>query len=207
VPIGTTPMADCVSLAHRAGQRIWSELRIPVYYYAAAALRPDREKLEDVRRGQFEGIREAALRDPCRTPDVGGPGLHPTAGAVIVGARKVLIAYNINLRTEDLALAKQIARTVRASNGGLPGVKALGLPLPSHGLVQVSLNITDHELSPLHTVYAAVERLADAHGVEIAESELIGLLPRNAIETAAAAFLKLRDFNSLRVIENRLDSV
>lgn len=207
VPLTEVTMQDCVYLAHWAGRRIWAELRVPVYFYGSAALRLDREKLEDVRRGQFEALREAALHDDRRSPDVGGPALHPTAGAVLVGARKVLIAYNINLRSQDLFLAKQIAKAVRASSGGFPGVKALGLPLPSRGLVQVSMNITDHDLTPLHTVYSAVERLAAAQGVQIEESELIGLMPRTALEAAAAAFLKLRDFAPLRVIENRMDSV
>lgn len=205
VPLGEMPLNECVPLAHQAGNRIWKEVAIPVYFYGAAALSPDREKLENVRRGQFEGLRDAAVTEELSRPDIGGPGLHPTAGAVIVGARKVLIAYNINLRTEDLQLAKDIAAAVRASSGGLPGVKALGLPLRSRRLVQVSMNITDYEMTPLHTVYSAVERLAAAQGVEIEESELIGLMPRQALEVAAAAFLKMRDFKSERVIESRIE--
>ncbi len=205
VPLGQTSMMDCVSLARRAGERIWKELGIPVYFYAAAAIRPDRVKLEDVRRAQFEGLRQAVLTDAGRRPDLGGPELHPSAGAVIVGARKVLIAFNINLQSQDLSLARQIAAAVRASGGGLPGVKALGLPLQSRGLVQVSINITDHDLTPLHTVYLAVKRLADANGVEIEESELIGLMPRRALEVAAAAFLRLRGFRSQHVIENSIE--
>jgi glutamate formiminotransferase len=205
VPLGEITMSHCVQLARQAGERIWTELGIPVYFYGAAAARPDREKLEDVRRGQFEGLRATVLMDEERGPDIGGPGLHPTAGAVIVGARKVLIAYNINLRSEDLQLAKRIAKTIRASSGGLPGVKALGLPLQSRGLVQVSMNITDYELTPVHIVYSAVERLAAAHGVEVEESELIGLMPREALEMAAAAFLKMREFKSQQIIENRIE--
>lgn len=205
VPLGQMTVADCVPLAREAGERIWRELGIPVYFYGAAAARPDRRNLEDVRRGQFEGLREDCVIDEMKRPDIGGPGLHPTAGAVIVGARKVLIAYNINLRTEDLGIAKQIAKAIRASNGGLPGVKALGLPLASRGLVQVSMNITDYELTSVHEVYSTVERLAATHGVEIEESELIGLIPRQAIETAAADFLKLRGFRSQRVIENAIE--
>jgi glutamate formiminotransferase len=205
VPLGAVTLSECVRLARLAGKRIWTELGVPVYFYGAAAMRPDREKLEDVRRGQFEGLRTAVLTDVYCRPDVGGPALHPTAGAVIVGARKVLIAYNINLRSNDLQLAKKIAKAVRASSGGLPGVKALGLPLQSRGFVQVSMNITDYKLTPLHTAYSTVERLAAAHGVEIEESELIGLMPRQALETAAAAFLKMRDFKSQQVIENRIE--
>lgn len=205
VPLGEMTLADCVPLAHQAGERIWKELGIPVYFYAAAALLADREKLEDVRRGQFEGLRDAAIADERKRPDLGGPTLHPTAGAVIVGARKVLIAYNINLRSQNLLLAKDIAKAIRASSGGLPGIKALGLALQSRGLVQVSVNITDYELTPVHTVYCAVERLAAAHGVGLEESELIGLMPRRALEMAAAALLKMRDFNSQQVIENMIE--
>ena len=207
VPLGETTMEDCIRLAHRAGHRIWNELRIPVYFYQAAALRPDRVQLEDVRRGQFEGLLDCAFRDPVKAPDIGGPALHPTAGAVVVGARKFLIAYNINLKTADLAIAKSIAARIRSSGGGLPAVKALGLPLSSRGLVQVSMNLTDFEQTPVHAVYAEVHRLAATFDVEIAESELIGLMPRQALEMAFAHLLKLRDFDSQRVVENRLDEL
>jgi glutamate formiminotransferase len=205
VPLGGMAVADCVPLAHEAGRRIWNEVRIPVYFYGEAAIRPDRRNLEDVRRGQFEGLRETVAADEMKRPDIGGPQLHSTAGAVIVGARKVLIAYNINLRTQNVAIAKDIAKTIRASSGGLPGIKALGLPLASRGLVQVSTNITDYELTSVFTVYSAVERLAAAHGIEIEESELIGLIPRKALEATAAEFLKLSGFRPQRVIENAME--
>ena len=207
VPLGDASMEDCIALAHRAGQRIWKELGIPVYFYEAAALRPDRIRLEDVRRGQFEGLQESLAADPAKRPDVGGPALHPTAGAVIVGARKILIAFNINLRTTDLAIAKSIAKCIRSSSGGFPAVKALGLPLASRDLVQVSMNLTDFERTPVHVVYAEVARLAEAHGVEIEESELIGLMPKKAIEMAAAGLLKISEFDSQRVIENRVQAL
>jgi glutamate formiminotransferase len=204
VPLGETSLADCVALAHRAGERIWRELHIPVYFYEAAALRPDRIPLEKVRRGQFEVLRELVLIDETRAPDLGGPGLHPTAGAVIVGARPILIAYNINLQTTNLAIAKSIARAIRTSNGGLACVKALGLPLASRGQVQVSMNLTDFHITPPHIVFAEVCRLAAAAGVAVAESELIGLIPRQAVEMAFAHFLRLPDFQSSSVIENRV---
>ncbi|MFL6464901.1 MAG: glutamate formimidoyltransferase [Bryobacteraceae bacterium] len=207
VPLAGTSLEDCVELARWAGQRIWKELGIPVYFYEAAALRPDRVKLEDVRRGQFEGLRTATLTDAAKAPDIGGPGLHPTAGAVIVGARKFLIAYNINLRTPDLEIAKAIAKRIRASNGGLPTVKALGVALPSRGTVQVSMNLTDFEQTPVHVVFLEVMRLAAEYGVEVEESELIGLMPRKALEMAAANLLKLSGFDSSRVIENRLELI
>ncbi len=196
VPLGETTLADCVALAHRAGERIWRELQIPVYFYEAAALHPDRKLLEKVRQGEFEA--------QTKLPDLGGPKLHPTAGAVIVGARPILIAYNINLATQDLPLAKKIARTIRTSNGGLPCVKALGLPLESRGQVQVSMNLTDFHITPPHVVFAEVTRLAAEAGVSVAESELIGLIPRKAVEFGFANALKLADFHSDRIIENNL---
>ncbi len=205
VPLGQVTLEECAALAHRAGRRIWNELGIPVYFYEAAAMRPDRIKLEHIRRGQFEGLREAVLSDESKRPDVGGPELHATAGAVIVGARKVLIAFNINLRTTNLEIAQSIARRIRASSGGLPGVKALGLPLLSRDLVQVSMNITDFHLAPLHVVYMEVARLATSYDIEIEESEVIGLMPGEALEAAAAGFLKLSAFDSQRVIENRIE--
>jgi glutamate formiminotransferase len=207
VPLNDSTLEDCVDLARRVGQRIWSELGIPVYFYAAAATRPDRIKLEDVRRGQFEGLSDALLTSEEKRPDVGGPLLHPTAGAVIVGARKVLIAFNINLKTADLAVAQSIAKKIRASNGGLPGVKALGLPLNSRKLVQVSMNITDYEQTPLHVVYLEVARLAAWQGIEIQESELIGLMPGRALEMAAAGMLRLSGFDSQQVIEHRIETM
>jgi glutamate formiminotransferase len=204
VPLGSATLEDCAILAQLAGRRIHQELGIPVYFYGAAALRPDRIALEQIRRGQFEGLREAVLSDPTKTPDLGGPGLHATAGAVIVGARKILIAYNINLKTTDLDLAKRIARRVRASSGGLPAVKALGLPLVSRNLVQVSMNLTDFEQTPLHVVCEEVSRLAGAEGVEIEDSELIGLLPERAMEAAFAHFVKMPNFSLRKVIETQI---
>lgn len=207
VPLRRPDMQKCVELAHAAGQRIWAELRIPVYFYETAALRADRRKLEDVRRGQFEGLRELAPVDPQKAPDVGGPALHPTAGAVIAGARKILIAYNINLQSNDLELARAIARKVRERDGGFAGVKALGVALPSRNLVQVSMNVTDHEATPLDVIYLEVERLAAAHGVTVAESEIIGLPPRSALERAAAGFLRWQEYAADRVLENRIEMV
>jgi glutamate formiminotransferase len=204
VPLDGATLDDCVELAHRAGERIWRELRIPVYFYQAAARRPERVRLEDVRRGEFEGLREQILLDQSKTPDVGDRALHPTAGAVIVGARKILIAYNINLKTDNLAIAKEIARTIRASSGGLPAVKALGLRLESRGLVQVSMNLTDFEQTPMHVVFDEVSRLAARHGVAVEESEVIGLLPRQAVDMAFAHCLKLPLFNASYTIEGRI---
>ena len=207
VPLEDATLELCAAVAREAGSRIWNELGIPVYFYQAAAVRPDRVQLENVRRGQFEYLRKAVLLDETKQPDLGGPFLHPTAGAVIAGARKLLIAYNINLNTPDLQVAKFIAKRIRASSGGFPAVKALGLPLESRRLVQVSTNLTDFEITPPHVVYAEVCRLAASRGVQIAESELIGLIPRRALELTAADSLKLSNFDSQCVVENRIQTL
>ena len=207
VPLGDTPLSACVAIARRAGERIWCEAGVPVYFYEAAARQPDRMRLEDVRRGEFEGLREAVVLDETRHPDLGGPTLHPTAGAVVVGARKFLIAFNVNLHTADLSVAKDIARAIRTSSGGFPAVKALGFALPSRGQVQVSMNLTDFDQTPVDVVYQAVARHAAERGVEVACSELIGLIPRRALEQAAAGLLKLTGFDSQRVIETRLETL
>jgi glutamate formiminotransferase len=204
VPLGSTPMEVCIDLAHRAGRRIESEWGLPVYFYESAALRPSRIRLEEIRRGQFEGLVEEVLINEERQPDLGGPGLHPTAGAVAIGARKLLVAFNINLHSTDLAIAKNIARQIRESGGGFPAVKALGLALPTRGIVQVSVNLTDYAQTSLFTVFDTVSRLAGAQGVTILESELIGLMPRKALEEAASGFLKLPNFSEDRIVESRL---
>jgi glutamate formiminotransferase len=199
VPLIGVTLDDCVEIAHRVGEQVWKRLHVPVYFYEAAALRPERRMLENSRRGGFES--------PNLIPDLGGPALHPSAGASIIGARKILIAFNINLATEDLAIARAIAKKIRASSGGMPFVKALGLPLAARGLVQVSMNLTDFEQTPLHAVFEAVAREAALYGVEIAGSEIIGLLPKKALEDAAAHFLKCENFESGLVLENRLHSL
>jgi glutamate formiminotransferase len=196
VPLEGVTLAECVAIAHRVGEEVWKRLHVPVYFYEAAAMSPDRRLLENCRRGGFENPRIA--------PDVGGPELHPSAGACLIGARKILIAFNINLNTSDLGIAKEIARKIRTSSGGMPFVKALGLPLAARGLVQVSMNLTDFEQTPVHQVFDAVRREAAARGVEIAGSEIIGLVPKKAIEDAAAHYLKSENFESRLVLENRL---
>ena len=204
VPLRGSSLEACVELAHRAGARIQPELGLPVYFYGAAALRPERRALENVRRGGFEGLLEATLADSAKAPDLGGPALHGTAGAVLIGARKILIAFNINLRSNDLELARSIARLIRASNGGFPAVKALGLALMSRNRVQVSMNLTDYEETPLHRVYAEVARLAADAGVVIEETEIIGLLPRAAYEGAMNHGVKLPADAFDRILEERL---
>lgn len=204
VPIQGITLDQCAILAHQLGQRIWTELQIPIYFYEAAALRPERKRLEVVRQGSFETLRQAVFTDPARHPDLGGPALHPTAGATIVGARKYLLAYNINLQTADLAIAKQIARRIRASSGGLPHVKAMGVMLHSRGMAQVSMNLTDFEITPLHTVFAAVQHEASKLGVAIAGSEIIGLMPAAALAQTAAHFLSCENYRDSAILENRL---
>ncbi len=196
VPLEGMTLDDCVAIARKTGEEVWKRLHVPVYFYEAAALSPDRRLLENCRRGGFENPRIA--------PDVGGPALHPSAGACIIGARKILIAFNINLKTDDVQVARDIARKIRTSSGGMPFVKALGLPLADRGLVQVSMNLTDFEQTPLHAVFDAVKREAGARGVEIAGSEIIGLIPKKALEDAASHYLQCENFESGLVLENRL---
>jgi glutamate formiminotransferase len=207
VPVRGVSLADCALLAHRVGEAIWTSLGVPVYFYEAASRQAGRDRLENVRRGGFEGIREAVLHDSSRRPDIGGPELHPTAGACIVGARKFLIAFNVNLATSDVAIARQIARTVRESSGGMRYVKALGLTLVSRNQVQVSMNLTDFEQTPLHIVVDTVRREAGKLGVAVAGTEIIGLLPRAAIENAAAYYMQLENFASDLVLENRIETL
>jgi len=205
IPIEGVTLQDCVALAKQAAQEIWERYRIPVYLYEAAAERADRKNLEDIRRGQFEGLREELPHNPDRAPDVGESRLHPTAGATVVGARKFLIAYNINLNSPDVGIAKAIARKIRFSSGGLPGVKAMGVDLRARHLAQVSMNLTDFETTPVHRVFEAVKREAEGYGVGIAGSEIIGLIPRRAIEMTADYFLKIENFSPALVFENRLE--
>ena len=204
IPIEGCTIEDCVALARRVGREIWERYRIPVYFYESAATRPDRVNLENVRKGQFEGLREEALRDPDRAPDVGEPRLHPTAGATAVGARKFLIAYNINLNTHDVAVAKKIAKAIRFSSGGLRYVKAMGLDLKARGLAQVSINLTDFEQTPLHRVFEMVKGEAEFNGCAIVGSEIVGLIPRKALELTAEFYLQLENFSPALVLENRL---
>ena len=204
VPIEGVTMGDCAALAHQTGRQIWDIYRIPVYFYEAAALRPERAALEQVRKGPLEELRRDALRIAGRAPDIGGPELHSTAGAVAVGARKFLIAYNINLDTPDAAIARKIARAVRTSGGGLPAVKALGIALASRGITQVSMNLTDFEQTSLQQVYEAVRRETRRHGCSIAGSEIAGLVPQKALDTGAEYFRSLGQFSQAQVLENRL---
>jgi glutamate formiminotransferase/formiminotetrahydrofolate cyclodeaminase len=204
VPVEGVTMDDCVRIAGRVAEQIWRRFQVPVYLYEAAARRPDRVNLENIRRGQFEGLREEVAINPDRAPDVGEPRLHPTAGAVVVGARKYLIAYNINLGTPDVAVAKRIARAIRYSSGGFRYVKAMGVPLTSRNLAQVSMNLTDFEQTPLHRVFETVRTEAERAGVAVVGSEIVGLIPKKALEMAAESYLRAENFRPSLVLENRL---
>ncbi len=205
IPVSRASLAECAVLARQAGLLIWRRYGVPVYFYGAAAARPDRVQLEDVRRGQFEGLRDAALRDAARRPDIGGPELHVTAGASAVGARSFLIAYNIHLKQPDIAAARAIARDIRAANGGLHGVKAIGVL--ANGRAQVSMNITDFQLTPMHHVYSTAQHLAQRHGVLIDDAELIGLIPEAAYEPDSEWVRQITGFDpETKVLERRLHS-
>ncbi|HEY3579254.1 MAG TPA: glutamate formimidoyltransferase [Pyrinomonadaceae bacterium] len=204
VPIHGVTMDDCVRLAHEAGQRIARELSIPVYYYERAALRPDRVNLEDVRRGALELLREQISTNPERAPDEGLPVVHETAGAIAVGARPFLIAFNVVLRSDDIAIARRIAKTIRTRGGGLPFVKALGFRLATRNCVQVSLNLVNYEVTGMKAAYDAIKREAEAMGVEIDNAEIVGLVPRAALDREAEYFSKLENFTDSKILEHQI---
>ena len=204
VPIAGVTMEDCVALARAVGKRIADDLHVPVYLYEAAASRPDRRALPDVRRGEYEGLKAEIETNPDRKPDFGPARLHPTAGACIVGARPVLIAWNVNLRTPDVGVAKRIARAIRESDGGLPAVRAKGFALSERGLVQVSMNMVDYRRTSLVQAFEAILALAEKEGVEIAESEVVGLVPLDALVDGATQYFKLARFHRDQILETRL---
>jgi glutamate formiminotransferase len=204
VPLGNTPMEEAIRAARSLGERVASELEIPVYFYEEAALRPERRNLESVRRKGFEELRDVIETAEDRAPDLGPRCVHPSAGAIIVGARGPLIAYNIYLNTSDVRIAKAIARTVRHSSGGLRFVKALGLEIPARGQVQVSMNLTDYHRSALHTVFNLVRAQAESYGVSISDSEVVGLIPLEALVDAARFALRLHTFDNDQILEMRV---
>ena len=205
IPIEGVTLEDCVAIARKVGEEIWRRFQIPVYLYEAAATTPERQNLENIRRGQFEGIRDEIATNPARKPDFGDPRVHPTAGATVVGARKFLIAYNVYLNTPDVEIAKKVAKSIRFSNGGLRYVKGMGIPV--RGLAQVSMNLTDFEQTPIARVFEYVKREAARYGVMPAFSEIVGLIPKKALEDAAEWFLQVENFDSSLILENRLAAV
>jgi glutamate formiminotransferase len=207
IPISGATLEDCVRIAEWVAEQAWRRFKIPTYLYEAAARQPERRNLENIRRGQFEGLREEVRTNPKRHPDFGEAALHPTAGATVVGARRFLIAYNINLNTPEVSLAKAIAKKIRASSGGFPCVKAMGVELKSRHLAQVSMNLTDFETTSIATVFDAVRREAAAQGVEVLGSEIVGLVPRKALEGTAVQYLKVENYHPQLVFENRLEQI
>ncbi len=205
IPIEGVTIEDCVAMAQHAGAEIWKRYQVPVYLYEAAATSAERQNLEYIRRGQFEGIRAEIATNPARLPDFGEASLHATAGAVVVGARKALIAYNVFLNTPDVEIAKKIAKAVRFSSGGLRFVKGAGFLV--RGMAQVSMNLTDFEQTPVHRVFELVKREAARHGVIPISSEIVGLIPKKALESAAEWFLQVENFDSSMILENRLNLV
>jgi glutamate formiminotransferase len=205
IPIEGVSIEDCVAMARQTGEQIWKRYQIPVYLYEAAAASAERQNLENIRRGQFEGIREEIATNPARKPDFGEARLHPTAGAVVVGARKFLIAYNIFLNTSDVDIAKKLAKAVRFSTGGLRFVKAAGFLV--RGQAQVSMNLTDFEQTPMHRVFEMVRSEARRYGMTPTSSEIVGLVPKKALEQVAEWFLQVENFDSSLVLENRLSAV
>jgi glutamate formiminotransferase / formiminotetrahydrofolate cyclodeaminase len=205
IPIEGVTVEDCVAMARHVGEQIWKRYQIPVYLYEAAATTPERQNLENIRRGQFEGIRAEIATNPARKPDFGDPRVHPTAGATVVGARKFLIAYNVFLNTPDVEIAKKVAKAVRFSSGGMRFVKGAGFLV--RGLAQVSMNLTDFEQTPIHRVFELVKREASRYGVMPVSSEIVGLIPKKALEQAAEWFLQVENFDSSLILENRLAAV
>ncbi len=201
VPIQGVTMADCIQIAEQVGKRIGEELNIPVYLYAKAARRPERVRLPTVRKGEYEGLKKAIKSDPAREPDFGPGELHPSAGAVAVGARPALIAYNVNLDTKDVKIARSIARRIRESSGGFPHVQAKGITMGDTGLAQVTMNLLDYRTTSIEDVFSKIQEEAERKGVGIADSEIIGLIPLDALLDVAFARLKLEGFSRNRILD------
>lgn len=205
VPVANVTMEECVALAKRLGKKVGEELKIPVYLYEAAATRPDRVNLADVRKGEYEGLKREIAK-PERSPDFGDPVIHPTAGAMVVGARKFLIAFNVNLDSKDIQIAKDIARLVREKDGGFPAVKALGFDIADKGYVQVSMNLCDFEKTNMDRVFRKIKEEAGKRGVKVLGSEIYGMIPKAALEGINLEELQLIDFKKDQILENRIQS-
>ncbi len=203
IPISGVTMEECVELARELGRRIAEELEIPVYLYEEAATRPERRNLAAIRKGGYEGLREEITR-PERHPDFGEPRMHPTAGATVVGARPPLIAFNINLNTSDVRIAKRIAKAIRGSSGGFRDVKALGITIEERELAQVTINMCNYKTAPLYRVFEVVKAEAARYGVDIIGSEIVGLVPVDALIDVVEYYLRLEDFQKDQVLEKRL---
>ena len=202
IPVSDITMEECVTLAHELGERVAKELNIPVYFYESAAKRPHMKALPDIRKGNYEGLKEV-INTPERAPDI-GPNVMPKSGATVIGARPFLIAFNINLGTKDVSIAKKIAQTIREVKGGYKYCRAIGLMIEEKGFAQVSINMTNYEGTPLHRVFETVKSEAERFGVNIIGSEIIGLIPLNALIDAATFYLRIQDFTRSQVLEARL---
>ena len=203
IPVAEVTMEECVALAHELGKEIAEKLCIPVYFYEAAAKRSHMKALPDVRKGEYEGLKES-IKTPERFPDEGPKAMHPSAGATVVGARPFLVAFNINLSTSDVSIAKKIAQTIRAAKGGFVNCRAIGLMLDDRGIAQVSINMTDYTSTPLHRVFETVKSEAARYGVNVTGSEVIGLTPMQALVDAASFYLRIEDFKREQVLEAQL---
>jgi len=204
VPISGVKEGECIELAKRLAKKIADELSIPTYLYELAATRPDRQDLAEIRKGEFEGLREAIKTDPERAPDFGRPEVHPTAGATVVGVRAPLVAYNVYLDTTELKVAERIARAIRSRSGGYKFVKALGFEIKERNCVQVSINMTDYSKTPLYRVFETIKREAGRFGVNVLESEIVGLVPQAALNSCARFYLQLNSFSRGQILENKL---
>jgi len=204
VPVSEVTMDECVELAKKLGERVGSELDIPVFLYEAAATRPTRQNLAKVRKGQFEGLRDEIGTNPAKEPDFGPNRIHPTAGAIAIGAREFLVAFNINLGTDDIKIAKRIAKSIRHAGGGLRYVKAMGFEIKDRGIVQVSMNMVHYKGTPLFRVFELVKSEAERYGVPVIGSEIVGLVPLDALVDCADFFLRLENFDRDLILENRL---
>lgn len=204
VPISNVTMEECIELSRKVGKRIADELKIPVYLYEKAALRPECTNLSDIRKGEYEILKTEIEMTPARKPDYGPAKLHPTAGATVVGARTPLIAFNVNLGTDDFEIARNIAKTIRFSSGGLRCVKAKGFEIKKRGIVQVSINLTDYKETSIFSVYELVKSEAYRYGVPIVGCEIIGLVPLDALVDVSNFYLKLENFRRDQILETRL---
>ena len=203
IPIEGITMKECIEAATRLGERIYQELEVPIYLYGEAATKPERKNLSNIRKGQYEGLK-VSIQEENRHPDFGEPRLHPTAGATVVGARMPLVAFNVNLGTNKKEIADQIARSVRESNGGFKNVKGMGVVLEERGQVQVSMNLENYRTTPIYRVLEVIRREAARYGVPVVGTELIGLVPQEALIDVARWYLQLEEFDSAQVLENHL---
>ena len=202
IPVSNVSMEECVDLANKLGRKVADELGIPVYLYEEAAKRDNRRNLADVRRGEYEGLKEEIGKNPDRKPDFGPTRLHSSAGAIVIGARRYLVAYNVNLNTNDVSVAKEIASKIREKNGGLPGVKALGFNVD--GIAQVSMNLTDFKKTNIDQAFQTVKKEANAKGVKIKNSEIYGMIPLDALVDAVKRLIKVDTFSSNQILEKKI---